>query len=802
MTRDIRLALRMIASHRWFSTAVVAILALGIGLNTMVFTLVNAALFKPVAVPGGKRLVAIASSSISEGNRGMGVSYPDFLEYRAAASSLEALEAASGEGAVLSDPGIPPQLYSMNRVSPGMFDMIHMRPILGRGFLPGDDKPGGEPVVLLGYGVWKDRYNSSPEVIGRQARVNGNPATIIGVMPAGFKFPDNQDLWMPLTPSAELQDRTHRSLQLFGLLEPGATIKQAAANLDSIASRLAADYPEADRGVGVLVDTFNERFNGGSIKQIFLLMLAAVAFVLLIVCSNVSNMMLSRALDRQREISIRAALGASRWQVIRQLLIESMMLSALGGVLGFGLCRLGVHWFDLATQDVGKPYWVEFSMDYVVFGYFAAVSLASGLLFGLAPALRASRFDLNRSLKDGTRSVGTGRGGKLSTVLVVCQLALTLVLLTGAGIFVRSFLENLSLNPSVPADHLLTAGINLPKERYPDAASRQRFFDQLLPRIGALADVTHVAMASNLPGIWAGTRRVEIEDARLEDPARGPSAAVLVQSPGYFGAIDLPILLGRDFTDTDGAAGSRSAVVSKEFAEKHWPGQEAIGKRFRFYEKEKPGDWLSVTGVSANIVQQPQEAAPNPLVYVPYRQEGQEFMFLLARTTGSPTSVVPSLRATVQNLDQDLPLFEVRTLAEAVEHNIWFLRLFGTLFLAFALIALVIASVGFYAVMAQATSTRTREIGVRMALGATSRNILGLVFTRGAKQLIAGLVLGLAVAFPAARLLTNLPLRVSPSDPVLFIIVSLALIGVGLFACWLPAHRAARLHPVEAIRYE
>jgi putative ABC transport system permease protein len=802
MTQDLRFALRMLLSHRWFSAAVVATLALGIGLNTMVFTLVNAVLFKPVPVPGGERLVSVRNRNVAQSNNGMGVSYPDFRDYRAHASTFEALEAAASQPAVLSERGNPPQPYRMDRVSSGIFEMLHIRPVLGRGFSSADGKPGAEPVVLLAYSVWQARYGGAHNVLGRVVRMNEKPATIIGVMPEGVRFPNNEDLWTALIPTAELENRSQRPLDLFGILKRGTTIGQARAELDAVTHRLAAEYPEADKGVGALVETFHERFNGGPIKRIFLLLLAAVGCVLLIACANIANMMLSRALGRQREIAVRAAMGASRWQLIRQLLVESLFLSALGGVLGLALWAGGVHWFDLGTRDVGRPYWIHFTMDYTVFGYFAGLCVFSGLLFGLAPALRSSRVDLNNTLKDGIRSAGTRRGGRLASLLVIGQFALTLVLLTGAGIFVRSFLENLSLNRLVPADQLLTARILLPKLRYATPDARLHFFEQLLPRLRALPGVTNAVIASNLPGLSAGSRHIEIERAALVNPAHRPSASVLVQSPGYFATIDLPLLLGRDFNETDSAPGRQSAVVTREFAEKYWPHQAAIGKRFRFYEKDKPGEWISVIGESANIVQEPNEKAPNPLLFVPYRQETSDSMSLLVRSAANPSPLAVAVRASVQSLDQDLPLFDVRTLAKAVERDRWFLRLFGALFSVFALIALVMASIGIYAVMAQAASSRTREIGVRIALGATSRNILGLVMGRGVTQLIAGLVFGLAAAFPAARLIAALPFRVSPTDRVLFITVSLLLAAVGIFACWLPARRAAALDPVNAIRDE
>jgi predicted permease len=802
MMHDLRFALRMVASHRWFSAAVAVTLALGIGLNTMVFTLVDAALFKPVGLPRGERLVAVNNRNITQSSDSMNVSYPDFVEYRAHATSLDGLEAASHDGAVVSERGNPPESFNMDRVSPGLFDMLQVRPVIGRGFLPADGEAGAPPVVLLGYGVWKDRYAGSPAVIGRMVRVNEKPATIVGVMPAGFKFPENEDLWMPLQPTPDLAGRTHRTLQLFAILKPGITIAQASADLDRIARRLAAEYP-LDKNVDVLVQTFNQRFNGGHIQMVFLLMLAAVGFVLLIACANIANMMLSRALDRRREISIRAAMGASRWQVVRQLMTESLLLSLLGGALGMALATYGVHWFDASSQNVGKPYWVTFSMDYAVFAYFAALCIISGLLFGLVPALQSSRVGLIDTLKDGARTAGTHRGGKLSSSLVVFQFALTLVLLAGAGVFVRGFLASQAINSWVAADRLFTARIRLPQERYADPAARERFFEQMLPRLQAIPGVVRAAITSDLPGLGAGGRRVEIERHAADDPAHLPSAAVVVQSPGCLRTLDLPLLAGRDFNQTDGAPGREAAIVTREFASRYWPGQDAVGKRLRFYGDNKPGKWIAVVGVSGDVVQSPGETASNPLLFLPYRQEGYGSMALLARTAVDPASVAPAVRATVQNLDQDLPLLDANSLIDAIAHNQWYLRVFGKLFAAFALIALVMASVGIYAVIAQAAISRTREIGVRMALGATSLNILGLVLARGVKQLIGGLTLGLAAAIPLARLMQSLPfLNGSASDPVVFASVSLVLTTVGLLACWLPARKAAGLNPVQAIRHE
>lgn len=800
MRHDLRFALRTIFSHRWFSLAIVATLALGIGLNTMVFTLVYAVMYKSVPVPAGSRLVIVAGKD-AQSNR-LATSYPNFLDYQSQSASFEELEVGRQMGGVISETGNPPRSYNLCQISGGLFDMLHVYPILGRSFRASDAKSGAEPVVVLSYDVWKERYGSAKDAIGRVVRVNANPATIVGVMPEAFSFPNAVNLWMPLIPDADLQKRTNRSVVVFGVLKPGASIERANVELKTISQRLAGSYPEADKGLTAEVTTFNAYYNGPQIDTVFLSMLAAVGFVLLIVCANVANMMLSRAMTRQQEISIRVAMGASRWRVIRQLLIEALTLSLAGGILGFGLAEYGVHWFDMATQDVGKPTWIIFKIDPAVFGYFAVLCIAAGLISGLVPALRSSRVDLNAALKEGSRAAGTRHGGMLSSILVVFQFALTLVLLTGAGIFVRAFLAAQTINPFVPAGQLMTGGISLPHERYPDAASHVRFFDQLLLRLRATPGVNEAVISSSLPGLGVRGRRIEIEGKPVGDPLKRPSAVMIAQSGGYFDAVGLPLLRGRDFNEEDGTSGKEAAIVTRDFASHFWPGQNAVGKRFRIYEDNKYTPWLMVLGESADMLQQPNSATQDPLFFVPYRQEGWDGMNVILRASGNPASLALAARADVQEIDQDLPLSNPRTLAEVIYRDQWYLRVFGGLFTVFALTGLLIAAVGIYAVMAQATANRTREIGVRMALGASAGNILKLVLSRGMKQLLIGFAIGLAASYPAARVMASLPLHVSASDPVLFVTVSAVLIGTGLFACYLPARRAASLDPVKAIPYE
>lgn len=797
MMGDLRFALRIVLSHRWFSLAVVVTLALGIGLNTMVFTLVNAVLLKPVPVPGGARLVSIASRDLKASGGFSPMSYADFQDYRAQASSLESMEGAIDQDGVISENGNPPQSYHLQLATAGIFSMFHTNPVLGRGFVASDAKSGAEPVLVIGYGIWKDRYASAASVIGRQVRVNGQAATIVGVMPEGYRFPSGVDMWQPLVPTTDVMKRDNRQISVYGILKPEVSIEKAANEFDGIAQRLAAQYPE-DKNLGASVETFHQRYNGGNIRILFLLMLAAVGFVLLIACADVANMMLSRALARKREMSIRSALGASRWRVIRQLLMESVLLSVTGGLLGMALAALGVRWFDMSTHDI-RPSWIAFSMNYAVFGYFAALCIVSGLLFGIAPAVRASRADLNEVLKEGARNVAQGEGW-LTSVLVVFQFALTLVLLTGAGVFVHGLISSLSVNPVIPAKELTTARIRLPEVRYKDSDARMSFYNQLLPRLRAIPGVKHAATVSNVPGLGAAEEQIELEHVPVTDPSRRPSVAFVAQSPGYFETIHLPLLEGRDFTEMDGGAQHFAAVVTCDAAAHFWPGQDPIGKRFRLYDDEnKATEWITVVGVSTDMAQELIADHPKPLIFVPYRQEDWKSMSLIVESTVDPTSAV---RAAVQKLDVELPVNDVSTLSAALEHQTWFLRLFGKIFGAFAFIGLVMASVGIYAVIAHAGNRRTQEIGVRMALGASVRNILMLVMKRGLWQIGAGLALGLGLAIPGARLLKSVPLGVSAADPTVFVAVAAVLASVGVFACWLPARRAAALDPVKAIRYE
>jgi predicted permease len=815
MLHDLRYSLRMMRLHPWFSAALVAALALGIGANTAVFTLVNAVLFKPLPFQGGERIVAIVHQNIAQGQERVSISYSDYLTYREQASTFERIEASTNTIVAMSDEGNPPEPYRISRVTPGFFEMLGVQPVAGRGLTAADAAAGADAVLLLSHEVWRNRYGQSPDVLGRVVRAGNELATIVGVMPEGFGFPNAQQLWMPLVDTVELRDRSQRSLLLIGRHLPGVSRQQARADLDVIAQRLAAEYAD-NEGLSARVATFHELQNGGPIRVVFILMQGAVGFVLLIACANVANMMLSRALARAREMSVRAAMGASRWRMIRQLLVEAGLLSFFGGAAGLILARFAVRAFEEAVVDVGKPSWILFGMNYSVFVYFAAACLVSAVLFGLVPGLQASRVNLNATLKEGSRDSGSKRGGVLSGALVVFQFMLAVVLLVGAGLFFRGLLEQRSSLDGLPAAQVLSAGIQLPQDRYPDDESRFRFYDRLLTSLDGTPGLQQAAIVSNPPATGAATVAYHLEGEPEAEPEARPNALRVAISSGYLKLLDVPILAGRYFDDRDGFSGQDSIIVTSDFAARVWPGQPALGKRLRIYsepappnagrpaaaEPARPGRWLTVVGISGDLKQEPNEVRPQPLLFIPYAPGAYAGMTIVLRSSGDPAALAAPLRAAMRQIDPDRALSNVRTLEEMSYRDGWYLRVFGGMFLIFAAGALLLASLGIYAVVAQTTMRRTQEIGIRMAMGATSPRIQRLVISRGLKQLALGTGLGLAIAFAVTRLMGELLYGVSPTDPVVFSAVIAIIALVGFMACWLPARRAASLHPLKALRHE
>lgn len=795
----------MLWKNPGFTLVVVAALALGIGTNTAVFTLVNGVLFKGLPFEDGHRIMFLAGNNLPKGQERTGVSYPDFRDWRAQSKTLEALAAFDGLTANLSDKGNPPERYAGTRMTANAFSVIGQKPVLGRDFSAEDEKPGAPAVMIIGHGLWKDRYGANPKVLGLTVRVNETPTEIIGVMAEGMKFPFRNDLWIPLAVSADLEKRDQRNLSVYGKLARNAELADARAEMDIIAKRLEKEYAATNTGAGVILKPYNDEFNGGQIRIMFLALLGAVGCVLLVACANVANLLLSRSIGRMREVSIRAALGAGRWRIVRQLLIESVLMSILGGIAGLLLAIFGVRAFDLAVANVGKPYWIDFSMDYFVFAYFAAVCIGTGLLFGLAPALQSARVDLNETLKEGSRGSGRGSRARLfSSVLVVTEIALSLVLLAGAGLMIRSFL-NLQGMQSVPSPaSIQTMRLMLVDAKYPKKEDRIAFYDKLRRGLGAVPGVESVAFVSNLPVGGSMGSRFEIEGQPKPENGNYPSVSSIVTSPDYFRAARMPLIRGRAFHDKDGLPGGEVAIVNQRFATKHWPGQDPVGKRLRLIREGVAAQpWLNVIGIAPDIRQNnPSRPELDPVVYIPYPQDPLRNPTIMARVNVAASSVVTAFRKEVQNVDPDLPVYQVQTLEEFNHQQRWPFRVFGTLFAVFSLIAVVLASVGIYAVMAYSVSQRTQEIGVHLAMGATAATVMRLVMSRGLWQLGLGLAIGLAGALGITRVLSGLLVGVTATDPATFVLITVVLMSTSVAACLIPARRAMKVDPVVALRYE
>ena len=809
LLQDLRFAIRLLVKDRWFTAVAVIALALGIGVNATVFTFVNAVLIRGLPFNDPDRILAVGSRDAR--NRDRGISYLDFQDYREATRTIAGLAAFNGQTMNVSDEGRTPERYQGPYISGNAFKLIGQKPVLGRDFLPEDDRPGAAAVVMLGNGVWKNRYGSDPSVVGRTIKVNDVPSTIIGVMPEGFKFPTNADLWLPLVQMPRLaeQKRDIRSLDLFGRLADAATLPQAQSEFKGIAAKLAHDYPATNKDMSAVVMTFNNRVNGDQIRLVFLSLMGAVAFVLLIACANVANLLLARSASRAREMSVRVSLGATRWRIVRQLLVESVLLSVISGLLGLALAYVGVRLFDAATQDVGKPYWIQFTMDARVFAFFAAVCLGTGIVFGLAPALHVSKTDLNEVLKEGGRSGSSGmRARRWTSVLIVAELALTLVLLAGAGLMMKSFLAMYSLDVGVETSHLLTMRLALPNQKYPTPEQRRAFYDRLDQRLGGLAGIQAATITTNMP-LGGGLPRLLAIDGR--EPVAGEQPQTVTQvtiGPRYFETLGLRVVQGRAFDDLDGTAGHDTAIVNQRFAVMHFSGEDPIGRRIKLMPDGPalPGpapSWVTIVGLAPTIRQRnAQDPLPDPVVYMPLRAQAPAFAMLLVRAQRDPASLTSLAREEVRAIDPDLPLFGILTMDQQLAQQRWAFRVFGSMFAIFALIALALSAVGLYAVTAYSVAQRTQEIGVRMALGAQAAQVLWLILRRAIVQMAIGLAIGIGGALGVGKLLESLLFQTGTRDPVTLTSIVVLLVLVSLAACFWPARRATRLDPVNALRYE
>ena len=816
--QDLRYAARLLLKDRWFTAVAATALALGIGVNATVFTLVNAVLIRGLPFDHPERIVSLGGTDAR--GRPTGVSRLDFLDWSENNRAFSGLTLIVATSLNVSDPeegSRPPEQFQGTYNSANMFQLIGQRPVLGRDFRPEDDQVGAAPTVIVGYSLWKNRYNGDPRILTRTIRVNSVAASVIGVMPPDMKFPFNNELWMPVSQvAAELRQskRNARNFQAMGRLADGVALKQAAAEIEARSARLAHDYPDTNKDYKPNLVTFNERITGPQLRLIFLSLMGAVGFVLLIACANVANLLLGRATGRSREIAVRVSLGATRWRIVRQLLVESVLLASLGGVLGFGLAILGIKWFDAqVTTDIGKPYWMTFTMDRIVFVFLGTICLATGVLFGLAPALHVSKTDLNEVMKDG----GGGRGGtggprarRWTSALIVVEIALTLVLLAGAGFMMRSFLALYRMDLGIDSSRVLTMRLSLPLGKYPKPEPRTLLFRRLAERLRGVSAIQASAITSNLPMLGGFLRQLNVEGRPNRAGERPPEVTVVSVSEGYFDTLGMKMVRGRTFTEGDGAPGHESVLVNQRFVAMHFPGEDPVGQRIRLVDAAPARVYDATPPLSGTIVgivptvrqRNFQEPEPDPVVYVPYRTDPQRFVFLVVRGQGDPAALTALVREQMRAIEPDLPLFGILTLDQMLAQMRFSFRVFGSMFAIFAVIALVLSAVGLYAVTAYAVSQRTTEIGVRMALGAQSTQVLWLMMRQALWQLAIGLPIGVAGAFGVGRLLQSVLAQSDGHDPLTVASIALLLLIVSLAACLWPARRATRLDPVAALRNE
>ena len=807
MLQDLRFAFRLIAKDRWYTTAAVVALALGIGVNATVFTLSSAALFRGLPFHDSHRLYMLSWQG-KQGSRS-NVSHAELQDWRAQVRTFTGLAAFSDSPMNISGDEAVPEQVRGSRLTANAFGVLGQPPLLGRDFTPDDERKGAETAVIIAYTMWNNRYGRSPAVVGKSIRLNGQPATIVGVMPDGMKFPRNAELWVPFIPTESQERRNSRPLNVFGRLRDDSSVEQARTEMNGIAQRLAAAYPDTNKELtAVRVETFTERFVGGNARVVFTVMLGAVAFVLLIACANVANLQLSRAADRAPEIAVRVALGATRLRVLRQLLLESVVLGVMGGAIGLLIAVVGVPIFDAAVQDPGKPYWIIFRVDYIVVAYVAAICVLTGIIFGLAPALHVARTNINDVLKEGGRgTAGRRRARWLTGTMVVVELALTIVLLAGAGLMIRSFMNLYTIDLGFKTDQLMVMRLNLPESKYATPEARRAFFERLEPRLRAIAGVDGLALTANVPPFGSWQRSFEIDGRPApKNEEEQLSVSTVTITPGFFDALRMPVLRGRAFDAKDGAPGMENVIINERTAARYFPGEDPIGKRIKFIHREPPRDqpppmWRTIVGIVPSIRHNsPQDPEPEAVLYLPYRQEGLGFASVLVRSQLPPGSVMAAVRREVQAIDPDQPVFTIQTLNGMLADSRWPYRVFGTLFVIFAVVALVLSAVGLYGVMAYSVTQRKQEIGVRMALGADGGQVSWLVLKRGLVQLAIGLTIGIGGAFALSRVMGRLLVQVTPTDPITFGAISIIVTVVAISACLLPARRAARVDPLVALR--
>ena len=794
LRQDVRFALRALLKSPLVTGLAVLSIAIGIGANAAIFSAVDVFMLRPLPYPEEDRLVRVFGTNEVQGWTDAGVSIPDFLDWQAGSRTLE-LAAYEGVGVNLSG-GDRPERLSGIRVTSGFFDLFGATPARGRVFTPDEAREGGARVAILSDAVWHRRFGADPSVVGGTVNLDGAPHTVVGVLPEGFRFlSGGADVLLPVRPSAE-ELRSSRPLDVTGRIVEGVTIERARAELEGIAGRLATAYPEANRGIGARMiplrdDIYDEGFRQGS-----LIASIAVAFVLLIACANVANLLLARGAGREREIALRSALGAGRGRILRQLLTESLILALLAGVVGIGLGFLGIRglvaampsWFP-GIEDVG--------LTPRVLGFTWLVAVASGVLFGLVPAFRAAAPDLREALAEGGGRGSTGRrGGRLRNVLVAAEMALAVVLLVASGLLVRAFLSLQNTELGYETADRLAFRVTLPETRYETDEDVRAFFVEFRDRLAALPGVESVGAGSSLPLFGGGATYYSIPGSGGAE-GRRPVALYADVSPGYFRTLGIPLVAGRTFAENEPRDGERVALISEALANRHWPDRNPVGERIALTRSK-----ATIVGVVSDTRQGGPEDAPEPVIYFADSQSSDRSLAFAVHASGDATALLDPVRALLGDMDPDQPLYAASTLDAQLADQIGGQTIMPKIMAVLALVALILAVVGVYGVMAYAVSRRVHELGIRMAMGAERRDVLRLVVGQGARVAGVGIAVGLGLSLIVTRGLSLFLVGVSPRDPVTFLSVTAVLLAASLAASYVPAERAIRADPIRALKTE
>ena len=809
LLQDVRYGLRMLLKNPGFTFVAALALALGIGANTAIFSVVNTVLLRPLPFDNPERIVAVYGTSAKDATEQFPLSYPDFVDYRSQTQTLEHIAGyvraggllKSGDGTVALDGAV---------VSADLFPLLGVKPVVGRVFTSEEDRKGAAPVIVLSYGLWQRHFNSDPKIVGREITLSGRSVAVVGVMPEGFKFPaqdEKSEFWMPLESDSGtarfIDSRGSRFFRAVASLKPGVTIQQAETEMNTIARRLETEYADSNTDARIQLIPLQEDIVGKT-KPALLILLGAVGLVLLIACANVANLLLARATARVKEMAIRTALGASRGRVVRQMLTESLLLSLVGGMLGLLLAMWGVDLLVKASP-AELPRISEVSLDSHVLVFTLLVTALTGIIFGLAPALQASRLNLNESLKEGGRTGMEGaRHNRVRSLLVISEVALSLVLLIGAGLLIKSFWRLLQTDPGYDTKRVLALDVTLPRVKYPEPERQAAFFQQALQRISVLPGV-EAAGATNLLPLGGGNRESTFKIEGYPVPAHGeePDAMDQIITPDYFRAMGIPLRTGRFFTEHDTKDSPPVIIVNEMFVRRYLQGVDPLTKRILLDTEGDNPTPRQIVGVVGNIRHDKLDAQPVPGYYVTYLQSPSRRMDIVVRSVSqNPSELAASVRNAIKEVDPDQFVWETRTMGDLLARSVAPRRFNMMLLGCFALIALILASVGIYGVMAYYITQRTHEIGIRMALGAQASDVLKLVVRQGMLMALIGIASGLIVAFALTRVMTSLLYEVSATDPLIFAGISLLFIAVALLASYIPARRATKVDPMVALRYE